>query len=134
MDMEIAPGSTVSLYFLLGVGYSCANLAGKTACYEIRAPLGNGSLGGVMDAPDTSSGEEIGTVDIGNTVGTCYLLPYTVLSKRKICLTDRRVLAWDEYNVSQSTAHVEYLTSIDYSVDESVFNLPASPQAPPQSG
>ena len=87
-----------------------------------------------MDAPDTSSGEEIGTVDIGNTVGTCYLLPYTVLSKRKICLTDRRVLAWDEYNVSQSTAHVEYLTSIDYSVDESVFNLPASPQAPPQSG
>ncbi|MCX6773184.1 MAG: hypothetical protein NTV88_05465 [Candidatus Micrarchaeota archaeon] len=133
VDIEIAPGATVSLYFLMGVGYSCSNIGGKTACYEIRAQIEKENLGGIADTPDVTSGTELGSVDIGNTQGECYLLPYTVASKRKVCLTDRRVLAWDEYNVSQSQTHVEYLTSIDYSVDETVFTLPASPQVPPEN-
>ena len=133
VDLEVTPGAAISLYFISGKGYSCSVAGGKMECFTISAPSQQSSLGGIFDLPDVSGGTPLGTVAIGNSEGACYLLPYTATSKRKVCLTDRNVLAYDEYNVSAGTTHVEYLTSIYYSADDSAFALPAIPQAAPQN-
>jgi len=132
MDLEIAAGTPVSLFFAAGRGYTCTAISGQMVCYEIRTPLPQQPVAGVFDVPDFSSGKEIGPVEIGGGAGRCFLFPYTATSKRKMCFTDRNVVAWDEYNVTGGTTHVEYLTSIAYSAEDSAFALPATPQAPPQ--
>lgn len=131
MDLEIVPGSSFSMFFVSGRGYSCSSVTGTPICYEMRAPVLGQGIGGIFDAPDTSSGKELEPVEIGGAVGRCFLFPYTAISKRKMCFTDRNVVAWDEYNATASTTHVEYLDSIAYSAEDSVFTLPATPQVPP---
>ena len=129
MDLEIAPGSLFSMFFVSGRGYSCSSVTGTPLCYEMRSQ--QQGLNTAFDAPDFSSGKEMGSVEIGGAVAGCLLFPYNAPSERKMCFTDRNVIAWDEYNATASTAHVEYLTSITYSAEDSVFALPAEPQAPP---
>jgi len=131
MDLEIAPGSSFSMFFFGGKGYSCSSVTGTPLCYEIHAGTQQESLSGIFEEPDFSSGKELEPVEIGGTVGRCFLFPYTATSKRKMCFTDRNVVAWDEYNATASTTHTEYLNGITYSAEDSVFVLPATPQAPP---
>lgn len=133
MDLEIAPGSSFSLLFVSGKGYSCSSVTGAPLCYEIRAPLPAQAGNWLFEAPDFSLGKELEPVEIGGEIGRCFLFPYTATSKRKMCFTGRNVVAWDEYNATSGTAHAEYLASIAYTAEDSAFMLPAEPQAPPEN-
>lgn len=131
VDIEIAPGSSFSMFFVQGRGYSCSGVTGAPLCYEILTGAQAEGLEGIFGAPDYSEGKEIGPVEIGGSTGRCFLFPYSGTAKRKMCFTDRNVVAYDEYNATARSTHVEYLESIAYSADDSVFALPAAPQSPP---
>ncbi len=135
MRIEIAAGggNSLGLYFVSGKAYSCAKLGGSPSCFEITGGLSSESASQLASVPDFSSAEPAEEVDIGNTKGRCFLFPYKVFEKRKECFTDRGVLAFDQYNVTNGKTHTEYLTSLIYGADDSDFALPAEPQAAPQA-
>lgn len=119
-----------ALFFLGKNAYSCANPAGNASCFDIsgRAQVKPEDVLPCQHLEGSTPAEK---VDIGSTVGNCHVLPYGVFSTRKICCTDRGVLAYDEYNLTNGKAHVEYLTGISYSVNEEDFLLPATPKNAP---
>ena len=83
----------MDLFFLSGKAYSCSSWKGNPECFEVSSQ--GGEMGRLFEAPDFSSSEPDEEVDIGGTKGVCYLFPYTVGTKRKMCFTDRGVVAYD---------------------------------------
>ncbi|HIH30673.1 TPA: hypothetical protein HA243_04690 [Candidatus Micrarchaeota archaeon] len=133
MRIDVSDGGEglFSLYFLGNSAYSCTRVAGNASCFDVSGRAGS-IPSGIFPCQDLSGAAFEGEVGIGNTLGRCYSIPYGVFSKRKICCTDRGVLAYDEYNVTSGNTHVEYLTDIYYSASDSDFLLPAEPMAAPE--
>ncbi len=132
MRMEIADGSggLFGLFFLGSRAYSCAAPSGNASCFDVSGRV-SVKLAEALPCQNLSGASDAGPVDIGGTQGKCYTLPYGVFAMRKICCTDRGVLAYDEYNTTSGKSHVEYLTDIAYSAKDSDFLLPAEPRAAP---
>jgi hypothetical protein len=127
VDLRLG-SSEVRLYFLADRAYSCSNTGSGFACFDISAKVGSSPAAlELLDAPSLSGAKQLEDVDIGGTVGRCYLLPYAQLGSRKLCLTDRGVVAYDEYSSATGQKHTEYLTDIFYGVAQGDFDLPASP-------
>lgn len=122
----------LSLFFLQNRAYSCSIATDGWQCFDISANL-DGASESLLSPPDISGAEAVEEVDIGNTKGKCYLLPSAPYETRKMCFTDRQVVAYDEYNMTKGKQRVEYLTDIYYGVGENDFELPAEPQSPPAS-
>ena len=132
IDVSAPNANSFSLFFLGSSAYSCYNAGGTITCYDISSVLSQTQIDALLPAPDLSGAKEAESVDIGQTTGKCYFVPQDIARKRKMCLTSDGILAYDSYNDTQTTTHVEYLTSLTYSVDDSNFLLPSSPQAIPQ--
>jgi len=132
MRMQYATSGKVfmDLFFISGHAYSCTGWKAQPECFDISGNAG-GQMKDLFAEPDFSSAEPSEEVDIGSTKGKCYVFPYTVQSTRKMCFTDRGVVAYDEYIVAGGKPRVEYLTGITYSANDSSFLLPAAPVAAP---
>jgi len=126
--------SVLSMFFLQNKAYSCSAAAAGWQCFDISANIDGKAAENLFSPPDLSGAEAAEEVDIGNTKGKCYLLPSAPFETRKMCLTDRQVVAYDEYNMTKGKQRVEYLTDIYYGVGENDFALPAEPQPPPPVG
>lgn len=124
-------GSSLGMYFVNGRAYSCADVGSGMSCFEITGRVDAQAAAQLAVQPDFSSAEPAEEVDIGGTKGKCYLFPYKVFEKRKMCFTDRGVLAFDQYNVTSGRVRTEYLTELKYGVDARDFELPATPRAAP---
>ncbi|MCX8174869.1 MAG: hypothetical protein N3E51_01550 [Candidatus Micrarchaeota archaeon] len=135
MRVDIGVGqSSVSAYLLGNRAYSCSESGGKAACFDITSRVQNGQLDWLFEIPSLSDAVEVEGVRIGSGEGRCYLFFYPPQMTRMLCLTDRGVIAYDEYNVSSRQKHVEYLVEIAYEAHPSDFELPASPlPLPPYS-
>ncbi|VVC01546.1 Uncharacterised protein [uncultured archaeon] len=131
-DVYSQGGNTFSIYLSGSFAYSCYSAGGPYECYDISAKLSQEQVDGMVAQPSLSGAKEAEDVDIGGTTGKCYAVPYDVYRQRKLCFTDRGVLAYDEYNATKESPHIEYLSSISYAASDSDFQLPASPQALPQ--
>ena len=131
IQLDDGGGGYFSLFFLGKRAYSCANPAGNASCFDISGRA-NVKPEDVLPCQHLEGSTPAEKVDIGGTAGNCHVLPYGVFDKRKICCTDRGVLAYDEYNMTNGKAHVEYLTDISYSVNEGDFLLPATPKTAPE--
>lgn len=131
IDITDGLGGYFSLYFLGNRAYSCAKIAQTASCFDVsdRSSIRPEE---VLPCQYLEGSKQAEQVDIGGTSGSCYLQPYGIFGKRKICCTDRGVLAYDEYNQTSGKTHVEYLTSISYSAQDSDFLLPAEPQNAPK--
>jgi len=134
MRIEISSdsGGSVSLYFVSGRAYSCANIGSGYSCYEITGGLGPEAASQLSGEPDFSSAEAAEEVEIGSTKGYCFFFPYKVFEKRKQCFTEKGVLAFDQYNVMNGRVHTEYLTNLAYGAYDADFVLPATPQPAPE--
>ncbi|MEM2137493.1 MAG: hypothetical protein QW568_00205 [Candidatus Anstonellaceae archaeon] len=134
MRIEISSdsGGSISLYFVSGRAYSCANIGSGYSCYEITSGLEPEAAAQLSGEPDFSSAEAAEEVEIGSTKGYCFFFPYKVFEKRKQCFTEKGVLAFDQYNVTDGRAHTEYLTNLAYVAYDSDFVLPAAPQPVPK--
>jgi len=132
MRMRLGSGNTgVDLFFLGNSAYSCSSPQdGQAACFDVSSRLTSANYDELFPSP-LASGEEVGQVDIGSTLGRCYEKEYPQIGIRKKCFTDRGVLAYDAYNLSKTQPYVEYMTGITYSAAGLDFALPAAPQAPP---
>ncbi|MCX8195108.1 MAG: hypothetical protein N3G22_03325 [Candidatus Micrarchaeota archaeon] len=119
--------SGLAVYFLSDRAYSCSEITGKVKCFEITSSAAGMKPDEVYLCKNIQGAEEVERVDIGGTEGRCYLLPMapTPAKYRKICCTDRNVLAYDEYVLADGTTRVEYLKEIAYEVDYREFLLPA---------
>jgi hypothetical protein len=133
MKIEISSGAggSISLYFVSGRAYSCANVGDGYSCYEITGGLGPKAAAQLSGEPDFSSAEAAEEVEIGSTKAYCFFFPHKVFEKRKQCFTDKGVLAFDQYNVTNGNAHTEYLTNLAYGTYDSDFVLPAEPKPVP---
>jgi len=123
---------TLELYFVENKAYSCFS-SEKTECFDITS-IAEETMGKALIAtPDLSEATPVEDVNIGSTKGKCYTAPFPPASVRKFCLATGGVLAYDEYPIGNER-HIEYATIISYSVDESVFALPATPKGMPSAG
>jgi len=129
--MKIQLGS-IAIYFLSDRAYSCSYVGGNASCFDITAKAEGMKLDEVYPCQHLEGAREAEPVDIGGTAGRCYLLPYGVAGSRKICCTDRGVLAYDQYNLTSKSMHTEYLTEISYEADYREFLLPAEPAVAPE--
>jgi len=133
MRIELSDGGSgyFSLYFLGNRAYSCAAPGQNASCFEVSSRVSI-KPDEVLPCQYLEGSEQAEEVDIGGTAGRCYLKPYGVFGKRKICCTERGVLAYDEYNQTGGKTHVEYLTDISYSAKDEDFLLPATPKNAPE--
>lgn len=123
----------LDFFFVANKAYTCANTGSKELCFDVTETIGNQKASELFPQPDMNAAEDAGEVDIGSTKGRCYFFPHTPFEKRKMCFTDRNVLAFDQYNTASGKVHTEYLTSLTYSVGLENFALPAPPQAAPEA-
>jgi len=123
--------SVLGLFFLQDRAYSCSFATTGWQCFDISANIDGTAAERLFSEPELSGAQALEDVDIGNTRGKCYLLPSAPFETRKMCFTDRQVVAYDEYNMTKGKQRVEYLTDIYYGAGETDFALPAEPQATP---
>lgn len=133
VDFEGSGGGGLSLFFLENRAYSCSMPPAEARCFEFSSRVGASEAGQYFTAPDLSVATEAEMVNIGGTQGRCYLFPSAPFQARKMCFTDKSVLAYDEQNSTAGKRHVEYLTDIAYAVSDSDFSLPAKPSPLPDA-
>jgi hypothetical protein len=134
MRLEFSAGQQDGLgfYFLENRAYSCRGSGQDAICFDISRSLSQKEADAFFSPPDLSGAKEAEEVAIGDTKGRCYSMPALQFETRKVCLTDRGVLAYDEYNATGKGTKVEYLTDLAYFVNPSDFDLPAEPGLPPE--
>ncbi len=133
MRLQFSSGQEGGLgfYFLGNRAYSCRGAGPDALCFDISAGLSKKDAEIFFAPPDLSGAKEAEEVAIGNTKGRCYIMPTLQFETRKVCLTDRGVVAYDEQNATGKGIKVEYLTDIAYFVGEADFELPAEPRLSP---
>ncbi len=125
-------GAGVEIYLLGDKAYSCPSLPKVDSCFDITPQMAGAKLGELFPSPPKNYAGKIETVDIGGAAGNCYFLPYSGLGGRKTCFTDNGILAYDEYNVTKGSKHIEYLSELSYEVAPAEFLLPARAKIPPK--
>lgn len=125
-------GAGVEIYLLGDKAYSCPSLRTVDSCFDITSQMAGAKLGELFPSPPKNYSGKIEAVDIGGAVGNCYSMPYSGLGGRKTCFTDTGILAYDEYNVTRGSKHIEYLSDLSYDAAPSEFILPAQAKIPPR--
>ncbi|MCX8198367.1 MAG: hypothetical protein N3F07_04245 [Candidatus Micrarchaeota archaeon] len=116
---------------LSGTAYSCTTWKENPECMVVDAQ-NQWISQGAFPQPDFSLAEPDEEVEIGATKGACFLFPYTVNAKRKMCFDQFGILAYDEYPLPSGKKHVEYLVWLRHSADSSELELPAKPKPMPK--
>lgn len=130
MRMDI--GGAVSLFFVSGKVYSCPRIANDDRCFDITGNFDRQGLAPEFESlPKNAVPSE--SVDIGGTPGKCYAVPISTYASRKLCYTDRNVLAYDELRTGANSTRVEYATSINYGASAADFALPYQSALPPEN-
>lgn len=133
MRIDIGSGlyGKVSLYFDDGKAFSCTAGSQGGNCFDVTARMAKVQPQfGFQDGPPADAAFE-GKTEIGGTQGECYLAQNGYLGQRRLCYAKGGVLAYDEYNVSGNSTHVEYAVRISYAASESDFSLPYAPSKAP---
>jgi len=125
MRMDIGGGiGKVSIYFIGGRVYSCADSGHGGKCFDATAEMAGASQQFLFQDGPPSDAQFEKKVDIGGTQGDCYLLQNGMAGQRRLCYARGGVLAYDEYNESRNSTYSEYAVRISYYATEADFALP----------